>query len=155
MIYQASWVVEISTDYLCKVAYMESNFNPNAKAPKGTSRGLFQVNKQTEKSIRKNYDIKGDIFNPYINSLIAGYLTKENIEYYKNKKIELNNINLYYAHFLGVYKAKIFINSDNNIKIKNLFPKEYEYNTSFFRDRTVGEIKNILKKRYNNATGCL
>jgi hypothetical protein len=146
--------LNINPDAMCKIADMESSWNIKAKNKNSSARGLFQIVNRTEQYIRAKYGIIGDIFDAKVNSEIAGYLMKENIKYYNNKGIEPEGVDLYYAHFFGSYKAYLFKNLKEDMLMKDAFPKEYRYNKSLFKDRTIKQLKEIFEQRYNNARGC-
>ena len=145
----------VSPDFLCKVARMESGMNPTVTHKGSTARGLFGITRATELLIRDRYDIKGKILDPYTNALLAAYNTRESIRYMARRKVKDITYNkLYLAHFFGPGMALKFLRIPDDTVAKTVFKTEYGANKSLFRDRTVGELKAIFKKRFDNTKGC-
>jgi len=144
----------VNKNYMCKIADIESGWNPKAKNKIGTARGLFQITKPTERSIRKQYGIIGDIYDPYVNSLMAAYLTQRNKAYLRRKRIKPTFINMYLAHFFGSRNSYIFLITNQDKLAKDVFPKEAIVNASRFKERTLKEVKQLFKKKLKEARGC-
>lgn len=156
-IYKVSKQLNLSYSLMSKIADIESRFNYKATNSTSSARGLYQIIKSTEKRIRKMYDIKGDIFDPYVNSLIAGYNLKLNIKYLKRKlDRKPTDLECYLSHFFGPVMAFKFINTPDHILGYEAFKKESRYNQRVFFDsqgnpRTIKQIKQYFQDKLDKA----
>lgn len=151
---EASMLTSVPQDYMCKIAKIESNWNPNAVNKATNSRGLFQITAPTEKNLRDKYKVIGDILDPYINALLASYLTAEHIKYLKNKGFKINDLNLYILHFFGIPDGYIFLTTNSMTLVKERFPKVYKYNKGIVGNKTVGEFKQYLQSKLDKSPKC-
>lgn len=146
---------------MSKVAYLESNHNPNAVNgnTRSSAKGLFQITKFISDHYKKTINREYDIFDPYYNSLIASKLMKDNVNYIYRKYKVCFNLKLeeyYLLHFLGASKTYKFMQAEPSDIGKEMFPQAYEWNKSIFtrKDgtfRTIFEIRAYLRNRMNKA----
>lgn len=145
----------IRSEYMCKLAMVESNFKPKAKSRWSSARGLFQIIKSTEESIRKKHKIvKGNIYDVEYNTELASALTSDNIKYLKFKRLPLTYANLYVMHFFGLSDGYKFLTTNNKELTREVFPKAYKYNRALIGDKTIGELKETFVDKFVNASGC-
>lgn len=110
-VYNAIRNAEIEYDlprgYLFAIAAQESTFNPNAKAPTSSAKGLFQFIDSTGAA----YGLNGsNVFNPDANANAAGAFTRDNMNAIRGViSREPTGTDLYFAHFLGAGGAKSFL----------------------------------------------
>lgn len=151
---EAANLTSVPEDYMCKIVKIESNWKPNAVNKSTNSRGLFQITSPTEKNLREKYKVIGDILDPYVNSLLASYLTAEHIKYLKTKGFEINNLNLYILHFFGIPDGYKFLTTSGIILVKDKFPRVYKYNKGMIGNKTVKQFKQYLQDKLNKAPNC-
>lgn len=144
----------VNSEYMCRLAYVESRTDPLAKNPKSSASGLFQIINSTEAYYAKKYNLRGDIFNANYNTTIATFYTLDSYKYLRKKRLPITMANLYAVHFFGPSKAYRFLTTRSSGKLKDLFPKAYKYNKGLFRNRTVSQLKRIFKNKFINAKGC-
>ena len=154
IVQQVASEVGIPENYMCKIAKIESNWKPNASNKGTNAKGLFQITKPTEASLRAKYKIEGDIFSPEVNSKLAALLTKEHINYLGRKGFEANYLNLYIIHFFGIPTGYRFLTTSNDTIVRKEFPREYKYNKSMIGNKTVGELKLFILEKLNKAENC-
>ena len=107
---------------LYRMAVVESNLDPNAKAKGSSAKGLFQFTDGTAAIM----GIK-DVFDPYQNANAAARYIKENAKILSKAGIPLNDLTAYLAHqqgpggILQIWKEANGSNDPNNIssKIRN------------------------------------
>lgn len=146
---------QVGTEYMCKLAMVESNFNPKAKSRWSSARGLYQIIKSTEKAIRKKHKIvKGNIYDVEYNTELASALTSDNMKYLKFKGLPITYANLYAMHFFGLSDGYKFLTTNNKELTREVFPKAYKYNRALIGNNTIGELKEIFVDKFVNASGC-
>jgi len=155
----------ISPTYYSKIAQAESGNNPNAKNPgKGqTASGLYQFTAGTwngmVKELGLNYTLE-DRFNPEKSKTVMEAFTKKNASYLqKNLGRELNDADLYMAHFLGAGGASTFLKdlSANPNAGVNMSGEVINANKNVFYKkngqlRTNKEVYEEMGKRINQPT---
>lgn len=104
----------LNPEYLERIAWIESRFNPNAVSPTGCT-GLFQFCWATYKETLKHHGIAvsgDDRANPERNALAAAYHMKDNIALYKGKYgSDPSWVDLYLIHNIGWGAAQKFFNA--------------------------------------------
>lgn len=150
----------VSYDLLSKMAYIESKFDPNAKASTSSARGLFQILNSTELWLKEICDIEGDIFDPLTNTRLGACYIQHNTKYYKRKLgTEPSFTDLYILHFLGGYTGIKFIkltkSKGSEIASKH-FPKQAKANIGIFykkgnTPRTLFEVMELFEYKVNKA----
>jgi hypothetical protein len=155
-IYQASKEFSIDYSVLSKIADIESNFNPDAKARTSSARGLFQIIKNTELWLRDTCKISGNIFDPLVNSRMGACLTSLNIKQLKSHEISPTELNVYLVHFLGINNGIKFIRTADYVIAAELFKYQAKYNRPVFYDRdgtprSVGQIKAYFQSKLDTA----
>jgi len=141
---EASAATGAPLDIMQRMAYAESTFNPNAKAPSpSTASGLFQFIKDTWKKMLgrhgKKYGLSTDEspFNARANALMGGEYIQDNIKDIRSSVLSPppNAADIYAAHFLGSGGAKqLFreIKNDPNTIAAKVFPKQAALNEKLF-----------------------
>jgi hypothetical protein len=149
-----------------RIAYSESGFNPNIKAPApSTASGLFQFIKETWDSIikrkGKKYGLSPDTspFNARANALMGGEFIHENIKDIQGSTLSSppTAADVYAAHFMGAGGAKqLFreIKKNPNTIAADIFPKQASANENIFyvksdksRPRTVKQVYEVLAQK--------
>ncbi len=163
---EASAATGAPLDIMQRMAYAESTFNPNAKAPSpSTASGLFQFIKDTWKKMLgrhgKKYGLSTDEspFNARANALMGGEYIQDNIKDIRSSVLSPppNAADIYAAHFLGSGGAKqLFreIKNDPNTIAAKVFPKQAALNEKLFykngdksRPRTVKELYEVFAQK--------
>jgi hypothetical protein len=116
---RASDMTGVDFGYLMAMCEKESTFNPNARAPTSSAKGLFQFTDETWAGMRKNYPQYGigpnDQFNPEANALMGALLTKENSRSLKVYGVsDPSPADLYLAHFAGPSNASKLIKAPDD-----------------------------------------
>jgi hypothetical protein len=152
------------SDYLTKLAKVESGNNPNAKAKTSSASGAYQFVESTWKGLNDKYKLGytlNDRFDPVKSKKMAEILTQEN-EAVLKKVLgrDLNDGERYLGHFLGAEGSKnlLSIYSQNpNEKVGNVVSKgALEANKSIFfnkdgSQKTVADVYNWASKKMNIA----
>lgn len=160
------WGGEKFANYLGTVGNLESGLNPNAKAGTSSASGMFQFTEGTWKDLAKkhgkNYSLE-DRFDPQKSAEMAALFTlgnKKTLE--KNLGRDVNETELYMAHFMGAGSSKAgatkFLQAKENNPnaiAANIFGREAAANKNIFYDksgraRTVGEVYGLMDKKYKN-----
>jgi len=163
---QASAATGAPLDIMQKIAYQESKFDPNIKAPSpSTASGLFQFVKDTWKGMLRKYGKKYGLstdespFNARANALMGGEYINENIKDIRSSVLSPppNAADVYAAHFLGSGGAKqLFreIKNDPNTIAAEVFPKQAAMNIDIFyknrdksKPRTVKELYEVFAQK--------
>ena len=98
------------SSYLTKLAVIESNNNPNAKAKTSSASGAYQFLESTWRGLNDKYKLGynlNDRFDPIKSKKVADLLTKENENALRPVLgRELNDGERYLGHFLGTQGSK-------------------------------------------------
>ena len=150
---RAAKKVKVDYSTLSKIANIESNFNSNARNKNSSARGLFQIIKSTEKRLRKKYDVHGNIFNPYTNSLLAAYNIKETLRYFKNKdkSYKPEALNIYFAHFMGAYEGYRMSRASDNRNACSIAKNACKAHKRLFKNKKVKDIKQFFQTKLDEA----
>lgn len=183
LIRDAAEAVGIDPDIALAVAAKESNLDPNAKNKDSSARGLFQFVDSTwygvtdkkgvyHKGVIDDYGAQYGITkdtsptNPVANALLGAHYLKNNMRILSQVKPDLNETDLYMAHFLGpggVSKgeggAKEFLAEDGGTIAAKKFPKAANSNIASFyeggkktgRPLTVAEVYTKFNKQLVDA----
>lgn len=153
------------SDYLKTTAYLESGFNPNAKAGTSSASGMFQFTKGTWENMNKKHGLDyslEDRFDPKKSAQVAALFAAENkqtIE--KGTGQKANGTDLYMGHFLGAQGAVNFLNTKKNKGDKNAaedpkFKAAAEANKSIFYNKdgtpkTFNQVYELMDKKYKKG----
>jgi len=158
----ASAATRAPLDIMTKIAYAESTFKPNAKAPGSSASGLFQFIKDKWVEITgskgKKYGITSQTspFDPNANALMGGEFINENIKAIQGKTLTSppTAADVYAAHFLGAAGAKqLFreIKKNPNTIADKVFSEQASSNLEMFykdkdksKPRTVKELYEVF-----------
>lgn len=145
----------VQQTYMCKLAQIESNFNPKAKSPTSSARGLFQIINSTEKQLVKELGLDiGNIYDSNYNSYLASYLTSKSVKFLKRNNLPVTYTSLYALHFFGVSGGYKFLTTNNSELVKTYFPSAYKYNRGLIGNKTIGELKNTFKTKFSKKHSC-
>ena len=154
VITEAAEYYHISPELMLKIAKIESNLNPNAKSKTSSARGLFQIIKRTERSLRKKckYIPNGGIFDIRVNSYLAACLINmKQKAYLKKFKNHANFTEIYIMFFFGQRKSFKLFHLDQNKIAAHHFPKLAKSNYNIFYlnkiPRTVQELYDFFKSK--------
>jgi len=147
-----------ATDYLQKLAQVESGGNPNAQAKTSSASGLYQFTNGTWKAmVDKHGQSTGiglqDKNNPQAQQIMAEIHTKENAAELSNLLgREPNAGELYAAHFLGIGGAKKLLSAyGTGRQAALLFPEAARANRNIFfangQPRTVEQVYQLLSQK--------
>ena len=162
VIEEASKATGVDIKKMATVAAIESGFNPNAKASTSSATGLYQFTSGTWKDMMNKYgaglsiDPNTPPTDPRANALLAGMFMKENESALKKVKGDVNNTDLYMAHFLGAGGAKKFLTMDDNAIPSNTMESAAASNKNIFYDkngrpRSKAEIYDLMNNKVNKA----
>ncbi|MGE8452712.1 MAG: transglycosylase SLT domain-containing protein, partial [Pseudomonadales bacterium] len=105
---EASRVTGVDESILNAIAYKESTFNPNAKAPTSTAKGLFQFLDGTWKGVLNQYGARYGVpkdaspYDPLSAAIMGGvYLKHEIYPQIAKVRPNPNATDLYMGHFMG------------------------------------------------------
>jgi hypothetical protein len=157
---EAAQIGGIDRDLLQAIAETESSLNPNAQAKTSSATGLFQITKDTWRSlVKKHGDEYGiamrDIRDPRANAIMASLLTKDNAEKVSRALgREVSAGEAYIAHFMGASGAVRLLQADPAKPAYKLFPKQAKANQSIFfagkQPRSAGEVADLLASKVEN-----
>ncbi len=146
---------------MARVAALESGFRADAQPAKGSASGLFQFTDDTwEETVRKHgarfgIDMTTDVFDPRANALMKGARTQDAIQLLKTviTDREINEVDLYLAHFLGRTGVVRFMSADWNTKAARDMPRAAKNNKNIFYEkkqaRTYTQIYAALDERFS------
>lgn len=148
------------SDYLRKLAFVESGNNPKAKAKTSSATGAHQFIDGTWQDMSKKYNLGyglEDRYDPKKSEQVAKLYTQENESYLKPiVGRELNDAERYLGHFLGAGGASNLLKTwlqDPNIPISQVMsPQQMNANRSIAYNKdgspkTVGDIYNWAGKK--------
>lgn len=154
VVQQVSTSVGVEPNYMCKIAKIESNWNPKAVNKATKAKGLYQVTKSTEKALKRRYKLSGDVFSPELNTKLAALLTKEHSNYLIRKNLPVTYRNLYILHFFGIPSGYRFLTTSDETLVKDKFRKEYQFNKRLIGNKTIGQLKQLFQNKLNKAKNC-
>ena len=154
---EASKKSGVSEDILVKIAKIESNFNPNARAKTSTAGGLFQFLDSTWATMMKgyasSYGLTGNEskFDPLASAYMGAQYVKDNMAGLSKVKSDVNATDVYMAHFMGLGGARSFLKAmqeNPTASGAQLFPSQAKANKSIFYTGNGGE--QTLRAIYSN-----
>jgi hypothetical protein len=138
---------------LLTFAFIESSFNPEAKAPNGTAAGLFQFTHETWTEMVSRFGVKYNIqeamvFDPVANATMAGERINEYMTVLQQHCMPMSVSNAYCLHFLGITGgAKLILAAWDRsphytptVLASTLFPIAALANKQMFGGLTVSEL---------------
>lgn len=150
------------SSYLTKLAVIESNNNPNAKAKTSSASGAYQFLESTWRGLNDKYKLGynlNDRFDPIKSKKVADLLTKENENALRPVLgRELNDGERYLGHFLGTQGSKellsVYLKNPNEKVGAVVSGGAIKANKSIFLNKdgsqkTVGEVYNWAGKKMN------
>jgi len=156
---EASDETGVSFGYMMAMAEVESSFDPNARAGTSSATGLYQFTDSTWSSMVNKY---GDQYNigiddrkdPRANAIMGGLFAKENQTYLEVNGHDVQNTDLYMAHFLGPGGANQFLNAleknGNQPAYQAVSAGAAQANKSIFYDAKNGNRPRTLQEVYSN-----
>ena len=156
------WNRDTGRDYYMTVNHIESGGRSRAKASTSSAYGPFQFTEGTwnryVKKIGKNYSLEDRA--DYGKALeVMQAFTEDNRRILTSSlRRPVTNMELYTAHFLGPQGAVKFLQADDNENASKLLDRAALVNKAVFktktgRDRTVGEIKELIARKYWSYNG--
>ena len=150
------------SSYLTKLAVIESNNNPNAKAKTSSASGAYQFLESTWRGLNDKYKLGynlNDRFDPIKSKKVADLLTKENENALRPVLgRELNDGERYLGHFLGTQGSKellsVYLKNPNEKVGAVVSGGALKANKSIFLNKdgsqkTVGDVYNWAGKKMN------
>ena len=123
----------IDREYLYSAAWIESRFDPDARAPGSSASGLFQITRKTFEDVVERHDLRKpdgtpyrwqDRFDPEVNARVAAALTVDNMESLERRLGRPPTYTeLYAAHLLGPANAERLLKAPDDADPYNLFPR--------------------------------
>lgn len=158
---KAAKLVGVDPNVLKIFAGIESDFNPRAKAPTSSAKGLFQFIDGTWSSMVEKYGDKYGVdrftspYDPLASSIMGALYIKDNAKYLSAVKDNISPTDLYMAHFLGPKGAKDFFSARTDDIAAGILPKAARANRSIFfkRDRTPRTIAEVYELMQNKIMG--
>lgn len=163
LITDAANVVGVDPKLMLTIAAIESGFNPSAKAPTSSAKGLYQFIDGTWKMMLKKYGsayglgMDASALDPKANALMGAAFLKENVDGLKKfLQRPVTPTDVYISHFLGGDGAKTILTADPSKAAADVLPKAAGPNKSLFFAKdgskvTVAqfyqEIQNLVQKR--------
>jgi hypothetical protein len=155
----AAKMAGVDPGMMATFASIESGFNPTAKPPKGSAKGLFQFTNETWQGMLAKYGQKYGIdpntspFDPRANALMGAEFLKQNRDYLKRRiGRDPTDTELYAAHFLGAGGAVQMLTAGGNAIAAQINPAAAGNNGSIFYSsngspRTRDELMAVLDKK--------
>ena len=160
-IMEASKLTGVDPKQLATIAAIESGFDPNAKAKTSSATGLNQFTKATWKDMMNKHGAKYGIdpntppTDPRANAILGAMYAKENKKALSSVKDDVNNTDLYMAHFLGAGGAKQFFKMGDNDIPAHVMQQAAAANSSIFMKngvpRTKKEIYDLMNGKVESA----
>lgn len=156
------WNRDTGRDYYMTVNHIESGGRSRAKASTSSAYGPFQFTEGTwnryVKKIGKDYSLEDRA--DYGKALeVMQAFTEDNRRILTSSlRRPVTNMELYTAHFLGPQGAVKFLQADDNENASKILTRAALSNKAVFktktgRDRTVGEIKELIARKYWSYNG--
>jgi len=142
----------VSPDVIASITKIESNFNPRAKNPNSSARGLGQFINSTG----RQYGLKNDGSDSVqAQSDALARFTKDNINNLKSSlKRDPTPGEIYLAHFAGVGRAKAIGRASDKTPISSVLgPKAIRANKSILQGKTVGQVKAWANRKMGSSSG--
>ena len=141
----------VNPDILASITKIESGFNPKAKNPLSSARGLGQFINSTA----KQYGLKNDgTDSVQAQSEALARLTKDNITTLQQRlKREPAPGEIYLAHFLGVGKAASIGKVDNKASAQGVLGSAVINANPFLRGKNIGQVKDWAAKKMGTSSG--
>lgn len=145
-------------------AAMESELNPNAKAPGGSAAGLFQFMPKTWQEQLSTHGKKYGLdpsttpFDPKAATLLAGEYVKTNSAALRGIAPNPGPVEMYLAHMLGAGGAQRFLKTGKSEVAAVHFQGPAKNNRSIFyssdgKALTIGEVYAGIEKRMTERAG--
>lgn len=145
-------------------AAMESELNPNAKAPGGSAAGLFQFMPKTWQEQLSTHGKKYGLdpsttpFDPKAATLLAGEYVKTNSAALRGIAPNPGPVEMYLAHMLGAGGAQRFLKTGKSEVAAVHFQGPAKRNRSIFyssdgKALTIGEVYAGIEKRMTERAG--
>lgn len=159
---QAPYVDDSSNkDYYERVRFLESSNRSNIKAATSSAYGPYQFTKSTwnkyVKKLGKNYTLEDRADHNKALEIVREYTNDNRVFLEKGLGRLVDDAELYMAHFLGPSGAKKLLQAKDDSLAHKLFPAAASSNKNIFfvrgsnRPRTVGEVKDLLRDKYNSV----
>jgi hypothetical protein len=142
----------VSPDVIASITKIESNFNPRAKNPNSSARGLGQFINSTG----RQYGLRNDGSDSVqAQSDALARFTKDNINILKRDlKRDPTPGEVYLAHFAGVGRAKAIGRASDKTPISSVLgPKAIKANRSILQGKTVGQVKAWASRKMGASSG--
>lgn len=148
----------VDPNILLAFAAMESDLNPNARAPKGSAGGLLGfIDTTWQEQLAKHGSKHGlkrnaSKFDTEAASVLGGEYLKNNLRLIEAVKPNPGVVDAYLTHFLGAGGARTFLRAPPEVIGADLLPEAARSNPNLFygmggRPLTVKEIYDTLAKK--------
>ncbi len=144
-------------DYFANLKRVESGGDPNASS--GIAFGLYQFTKPTWEGEMQRHPELGltadGINDPAQQEKAARALTADNAAALTKAGVQVNNANLYMAHFLGPGGATQFfsaLSANPSASFASVFPKEAAANPAIANGRSLADVYALMARKIG-ATG--
>lgn len=151
----------VSDDFLDRVSQIESGGNPNAKASTSSALGEFQFIESTWLDImNKNFpnvvegksrqEILALRTDSGLSRKAATALANENAQVLEQNGVEVNDANLYLAHFLGSRAAANLLRSPDGTDVEDILPASaVKANRSVLEGKKVRDVVAWAQTKMN------
>ena len=156
-LYVAAMAYDIDPVLLLAISRIETagtfsvNIRPRRKNGKtiGTARGLCQMIKATAKTVKTNWNS----LNPYEQADACARFTSQNVQALKSGlNRPPSDVEVYYAHFMGVRAALRFIRLSGKLSVQKAFPaRVLKANTFLVKMRTVAGVRLFYERKLADA----
>lgn len=164
-IFDASQKTGIDPNLMFAVAEQESGFRPEVKAKTSSATGLYQFIDGTWSGMVNKYGAQtgiglGDRKDPKANAVMGGLFMSDNKKFLEKKlgAGNVNNTDIYMAHFLGAGGASKFLSAPKDASaVDTMGVKVAQANRSIFykpdgTPRTNQEVYNIMDQKIQSKT---
>lgn len=131
----------VPSNYYNILAEIESGNNPNAKNPSSSASGLYQFVRKTWENLGYNWN---QVFNVDLQNQAVRIFTNNNAKILERNGIDVNNLTLYGAHFLGIGNAIKVFGSNASDYLSSILPKSVLNANPQLQNMTVGDFFNWL-----------
>lgn len=139
--------------YLPAIRSSESGGNDSATNPTSTATGRYQFLKSTWNDLVNKYPNSGLTFDgrtdPQQQEVAIRIFTANNANYLKTKGVDVNNGNLYAAHFLGAGDAAIVLQAPDTALVSDYVPARVINANSFLKGMTIAKFKAWASRKGN------
>lgn len=133
----------VDPDALTRIAQIESNLNPAARASTSSASGLFQFISPTW----QRYGAGGDPMDPSANADAGARFTRDNIRTLTSAGIQVTPGSTYLAHFAGPQGALNVLKADPSASVESVLGPNVVKANPFLRGMTIADMRSWADRK--------